>query len=345
MKSQSSNVEPIRKTRRSIIKAGSALAGASLAAPLIGRFSSALAAYPDRPIKMLVPFAPGGPIDVIARLIAPPLGEALGNASIVIENRGGASGNIGMGMAARAEPDGYTVLMTSSTLVVNPLMFNSVPYDPIADFMPLVDIASYPNAFTAAPALGVATLGELVALAKKEAGKLNYSSAGFGTLSHLCGEYLKSKAGIDVVHVPFPGAGGATQGLLSGSIHFLSFTLPGVHPHIQAGTMKGLATTGETRWFDLPDMPTMLESGYSDFVVGGFTAMLVPAKTPPEIGERLAKETLVILQRPAVKALLRKVGAEATAGGPQVLKARISREMPLWRGIVQQAGIRPQEAK
>ena len=332
-------------TRRNVVRSVGALAGAAVAMPLVGRFSPAIAAYPDRPIKLLVPFGPGGPVDVIGRLLAPALGEALGGATVFVENRAGASGNVGVGVAARAEPDGYTVLLTSSTLVINPMMFTNVPYDPVADFTPLVDLAGSPTAFAVTPALGVNTLAEFIAHAKKEAGKVSYGSAGFATPAHLAGEFLKSRAGIDMAHVPFNGAAQAAQALLGGSIQLVSFALPGVHPHVKAGTMKGLAVTGEKRWFDLPEVPTMVEAGYPGFVLDTFTAMLLPAKTPPEIGERLVAATLAILQKPEMQAKLRTVGFEASAGGADALRNKIARELPMWRDIARQAGIQPQEAK
>ena len=332
-------------TRRNVLKGAGGTAVAALSAPFIGRLSPALAAYPDRPIRLLVPFGPGGPVDVIARLVAPPLGEALGGATVFVENRAGASGNLGVGVAARAEPDGYTVLFTSSTFVINPMLFTNVPYDPVTDFMPLVDLAGSPTAFAVTPQLGVATLAELVALAKKDGSKLSYGSAGFGTPAHLAGEFLKNRAGFDMAHVPFNGAAQAAQALLGGAIQLVSFALPGVHPHVKAGAMTGLAVTGEKRWFDLPEVPTMVEAGYPGFVLDTFTAMLVPAKTPPEIADRLSKAAIAVLQPPEIRARLRTVGFETTAAGSDALKAKIARELPLWRDIAKVAGITPSEAK
>ncbi len=327
---------PRAPTRRRLI----AGAAAVVAMPLIGRFSTALAAWPERPIKLLVPFGPGGPVDVIARVLSPLLTEALG-ASVVVENKPGAGGNIGVGLAARAEPDGYSVLVTSSTLVVNPMLYPSVPYDPVKDFAPLVDMAGSPTAFAVQPRLGVSNLAELVALAKRRDGKLNYASSGFATPAHLAAEFLKIRAGIDMVHVPFNGGGPAVQSLLTGAVEMVSTALPGAHPHIQAGTLKGIAVTGEKRWFDLPDVPTMVEAGYPGFVVDTFTAMLVPVRTPVEIGERLSRETIAILMREDVRARLRTLGFEASAGGPDALRARIARELPMWGDIIRQAAIKP----
>jgi len=333
--------QPARPTRRAILKAGGVAAVTVLAAPLIGHFSSAYAAWPDRPIKLVVPFGPGGPVDVIARLLSGPLGEALGGASVVVENKLGAGGNIGVGMAARAEPDGYTVLVTSSTLVINPMLYASVPYDPVKDFLPLVDLAGSPTAFAVQPGLGVNTLAEFVALAKQKAGKLNYSHSGFATPAHLAAEFFKIRAGIDMAAVPFSGGGPAVQALLTGAVEMVSTALPAAHPQIVGGTLKGIAVTGEKRWFDLPNVPTMVEAGYPGFVVDTFTAVLVPAKTPQEIADRLTKATLAVLKNPDIQARVRAVGFEVSAGGPEALKARIARELPMWKEIIQQAGIKP----
>lgn len=326
-------------TRRAVIGAGSA----ALAMPLIGRFSSARAAWPERPIKMIVPFAPGGPIDVCGRILAPPLGDALG-VSVVVENRPGATGNVGAGAAARADPDGYTVLLASNTIVINPMLFTSVPYDIDKDFTALVDVAGSPTGFAVHPKLGVRTIPEYVALAK-QSGKFSYSHAGFGTPAHLAGEFFKARAGFDMAPVTHNGAGPAAQALLSGAVEFCSAALPALHPHITAGTLIGLAVTGEKRWFDLPNVPTVIEAGYPGFALDTYALLLVPARTPREIGDRLAKETIAILQKTEMRDRLRKVGLEPTATGPAVLKARIDRELPMWGEIIRIADIKKTEAK
>lgn len=334
----------VRLDRRSVLKGGGRLAAGALAMPLIGRFSSAIAAWPDRPIKVIVPFAPGGPVDVIARVLAPPLSEALGGASVVIENRAGATGNVGIVAAARSDPDGYTILVTSNTITINPVLMTSVPYDLDKDFIPLVDIAGSPTGFAVQPTLGPKTLAEFIAAAKAS-GKFSYSHAGFGTPAHLAGEFLKARAGIDMAAVNNNGAGPAVQSLLTGAVQFCSGALPAMHPHIKAGTLRGLAVTGEKRWFDLPDIPTVVEAGYPGFVLDTWTMMLLPTKTPPEIGERLVKETIAIFQRPEMRAKLRTIGFEATAAGPEALKRRLAAELPMWRQIIATAKIKQVESK
>jgi tripartite-type tricarboxylate transporter receptor subunit TctC len=325
-------------TRRRLLKTAATI---GLAAPLVAKLNSAYAAWPDRPVRLIVPFGPGGPVDVAARLLQPLLNDEL-KVSLFIENKPGAAGNVGVGQAAHADADGYTVLVTSNTIIINPLLYKSVPYDFDRDFLPLVDVAGSPTAYTVNPRLGVNTVAEFVALAKQKAGGLNFASAGFATPAHLAGEFFKNRAGIQMTHVPFNGAGPASQAVLAGTVDMASAALPGAHPHLVAGTLKGLAVTGEKRWFDLPNVPTMVESGYPGFVLDTYVMVLVPAKTPPEIAERLSAVTRKVLELPETRAKLRGVGLEVTAGKAEDLKARIARELPLWREVVQIAGITPQ---
>lgn len=329
-------------TRRNLLGVASRLAIAGFAAPAIARFSPALAAFPDRPIKLLVPFGPGGPVDVVARLIAQPLSDALGGANVFIENRPGASSNLGMGMVARADPDGYTVLIAASNLVINPILSSKVPFDVEKDFLPLVDIADTPGTFSTRPDLGVKTLSDFIELARKSK-KFSYAHAGFGTVAHLSAEYFKQKAGIDMAAVSHNGSGPAVQSLLSGSVEFCSAGLPALHQHYTKGSVVGLGVLGQQRWFDLPDVPTAAEGGFPGFVFGNLTAMLVPAKTPPEIADKLSAALLTALESAEARARFRKLGADIVAGGPKELRARIEREIPMWRNIAKLAGIKATE--
>jgi tripartite-type tricarboxylate transporter receptor subunit TctC len=328
-----------RASRRQFIKASGAGAAALLAAPFVAS-RGAYAAWPDRPVRIVVPFAPGGPADVTGRVVQAALTEEL-KGQFFVDNKPGATGNIGVREAARAEPDGYTVLVTSNTLVINPMLFLNVQYDPVKDFRALVDIAGSPTAYAVQPSLGVNTVAEFVALAKQRAGSINYGHAGHGTPAHLAGEFFKRRGGFEMTPVPFNGAGPAIQALLGGQVHLVSAALPGAHPHIKAGTLKGLAVTGEKRWFDLPDVPTMVEAGYPGFVLDTYVMMLVPAKTPQDIGDKLAQALITGLKKPENVARLRAAGMDVTAGGPDALKARIARELPLWREVVDAAGIQP----
>jgi tripartite-type tricarboxylate transporter receptor subunit TctC len=222
---------------------------------------AAQAEYPDRPITAIVPFAPGGPADIIGRILSTFMPQTLGQ-SVVIENRGGAAGNIGMGQAARAKPDGYTLLMTSTAISVNTALFKNLPYDPIKDFAPISELVNAPNVLVVRPDSGIATIDELVARVKASPNTFSYGSPGAGTKSHLTGEQLKLRAGIDMVHVPFRGAGPAAQAVLAGQIQVASVALAAAEALVKSGDLRALADTGEQRWFSLPDVPTMLESSY-----------------------------------------------------------------------------------
>jgi tripartite-type tricarboxylate transporter receptor subunit TctC len=329
-------IRPLGVSRRRFLRTLGAFAGAS---PFL--VSRAYAAWPDRAVKIIVPFGPGGPVDVIARVLQPLLAEEL-KGNFFIENKPGAAGTIGVGQAARVDADGYTVLITSNTIMINPLLYKTVPYDLEKDFSPLVDMAGSPTAYTVNPKSGIKTVAEFVAFAKDKKGAVNYGHAGFATPSHLAGEFFKNRAGFDMAQVPFNGAGPANQALLGGQVDMVSGALPGAHPHIVAGTLTGIAVTGEKRWFDLPNVPTMVEAGYPGFVLDTYTLMLVPAKTPGEISDRLSGAVQTILRKPEVRDKLRTVGLEVTAGGPADLKARFARELPMWRDVVKVAGITPQ---
>ena len=258
-------------SRRKVLQAGGIIAG-SVAGASLGLTGARAASYPERPIKIIVPFAPAGPTDIMARVLTTHLGDALGG-TVVIENKPGAGGNIGIGIAAHAEPDGYTLLVTSSAYVVNPGLYAKVPYDPYQDFAPIAELATSPNVILVDPKLGVNSIAELIARARANPNELNYASPGIGTTPHLSGELFKIVCGIDITHVPFSGAGPAIQAILSGTTQVAFAALPPAHPHIESGALKALAVTGTHRWFDLPDVPTMIELGYKDFVSDTFPGL------------------------------------------------------------------------
>jgi len=327
------------RSRRTFLQlAGSALGAA--AASGIGTDRASAATYPDHPIRIIVPFAPAGPTDIMARILASSLGEAL-NGTVVVENRPGAGGNIGIGLVARGEPDGYTLLVTSSAFVVNPGLYTKIPYDPQADFAPIAELGTSPNVILANPNTGLTSIAEVVARAKANPGELNYASPGIGTTPHLAGELLKIIAGVEIVHVPFSGAGPAIQALLAGTTQLAVAALPPAHPHIAAGALKALAMTGANRWFDLQDVPTMVELGYADFISDTFQGFLAPAQTPPAIVALLSAKSVEILKTPKISEQLRNNGFEVIANGPDGMRRRIEAEVPKWRDIIARAGIKP----
>ena len=324
-------------SRRRFLRAAAAF---GLAGPALLRIPSAHAGYPERPVRIIVANTPGGPSDIVARLMAAALQDALGG-SFVVENRGGGGGNIGMGHAARAEPDGYTLLLTTSAFTVNPGLYNSIPYDPFTDFTPICEVAVTPGAFTVRPELGVGTLKDFIAIAKKSPDKFNVSTPPIGTTPHLQAEVLKMHEGLEqMATIVFAGGGDALKALLTGTVQLSSGTLPPAHPHIKAGTIKALAVTGTTRWHDLPDVPTMQELGYKDFVYETYTALVAPARTPPEIVANLEKTTLGILNRPEIRERLTKSGFEVRAKDGKAHMERIRKEVPMFRDLIAKAGIK-----
>jgi tripartite-type tricarboxylate transporter receptor subunit TctC len=321
-------------TRRTVLQGAGALA---LGAASLPRAATA-AGYPERPVRILVPFAAGGPSDLTARLIGDKLREALGQ-TFIVENRGGAGGNLGIAQVARSAPDGYTLLVVSSAFVVNPGLYKNVPYDPFKDFAPVAELDTSPNVFIATPASGITSIEQMVARAKAKPNELSYASAGIGTTPHLAAELLKITAGITVTHVPYPGAGPAIQAILAGTVPLMCASLPGAHPGIKAGTLRALAVTGAARWFDMPEVPTMLELGYKGFVSDTFHCMLAPAGTAGDVVDRLSTASLAALKEPAFHDKLRTLGFEVIGRGPDGLRARIAADVQRFRELIQKAGI------
>jgi tripartite-type tricarboxylate transporter receptor subunit TctC len=326
-------------SRRNVLRAAGGILGMA-ALPRLGLTPARAAGYPARPVKIIVPFAPAGPTDIMARIVAAHLGDAIGG-SVIVDNRAGAGGNIGIGVSAHSEPDGYTLLITSSAYVVNPGLYGKIPYDPYNDFAPIAELGTSPNVILVDPKLGINSIADLITRAKAQPGSLNYASAGIGTTPHLSGELLKIVADIQITHVPYPGAGPAIQSLLSGTVQLASVALPPAHPHIESGALKALAVTGAHRWFDLPKVPTMVELGYKDFIADTFQGFLAPAKTPPDIVQLLSAKTIEVLKIKAVTEQLQNGGFEVIANGPDGMRKRIVDEVPKWRDLVAKAGIKP----
>jgi tripartite-type tricarboxylate transporter receptor subunit TctC len=326
-------------SRRRILEVTGLAAGAA-AISHFGIGGASAAAYPERPIKIIVPFAPAGPTDIFARILGQSLSTALGG-NIIVENRPGAGGNIGIGYVAHAEADGYTLLVVSSAYVVNPGLYAKIPYDPYKDFAPIAELGTTPNAILVTPKLGINSIAELIARAKAKPDELNYASPGAGTTPHLSGEFLKIVGGIEMTHVPFNGAAPAIQALLAGTTQVAVSALPPVIPFAQSGEIKVLAVTGAHRWPDLPDVPTMVELGYKDFIAETAQFFFAPAKTAPDIVEKLSTKSIEVLKTPAVVEQLRVNSYEVIANGSEGLRKRIEVEVPKWREVINKAGIKP----
>jgi tripartite-type tricarboxylate transporter receptor subunit TctC len=314
-----------------------------LTSALVAALSPAAAwaqqSYPSRTITLVVPFPAGGPTDIIARIVATSLQQALGQ-NVIVDNRAGGGGNIGIAYVGRANPDGYTLLFTSTAIAVNPGLFANLPYDPLKDFAPISEIVNAPNVLFVRPDSGINSIAELVAKAKAEPNKLNYASPGVGTKSHLTGELLKLRAGLDIQHIPYRGGGPATQALVAGTVQLASVALAPVEPLIKSGTVRALAVTGATRWYSLPEIPTMIESGYPGFVSDTFNAMFAPAGTPPEIVALLVKEVREAMKRPDAIEAARKFGYQVVAGTPEQMSARLIAEIKGVKELVARAGIK-----
>jgi len=301
----------------------------------------AFAVYPERPVTIVVPFAPGGANDVVIRAIQQPLAEALGQ-TVVVENRGGAGGSVGAAYAARAKADGYTLLMAATGFVVNPSLYDKVQYDPLKDFEAVTELTTFPVIYTVLPDIGVNTLQELIAYAKERPGKLNYSTPGAGTLPHLAAELLKLNTGIDMVHIPYAGAAPAAQALLSKTVEVASTSITVATPQIEAGTMKGLAVTGTERWPELPDIPTVVEAGVPAALADTWQGIMVPAGTPKEVTERLAKALGDVMRRQDVRDRLLKAGFYSTGRRPDDFHKRLVEEVPKWKQVIEKARITAQ---
>jgi len=318
---------------RALAAAAIAAAGASV--------DHARADYPERQITMIVCFPAGGGTDIAARLINTQLGEALGK-PVIIENRGGAGGNIGIAAAARAPADGHTLLVCSSAYVVNPSLYAQAAYDPFKDFVPVMVIGASPNVFVVPAQSQFKSLPELIAFAKANPGKLNWTSPGAGTTPQLAGELIKLRTGVDMQHIPFAGAGPATTAVLGGQVDLYTANIGSLMGVIEAGKVRPVAVTSEQRWRDLPDVPTLDELGIKDAVSDTFQAVFVPAGTPQPVIDRLAKEIDAILAREDVKEKFAKTGLPVVAEGPDAFRARIAREVPMYKEIIDKAGLRIQ---
>lgn len=293
--------------------------------------------FPSRPIKIVVPFAVGGGADMIARLVGHKLGESLGQ-PIVVENRAGAGGNIGAEIVAKASPDGHTLLMASSALVINPSLYGKVPYDAIKDFKPITQPALLPNILVVHPSVPARTVPELIAHARAQAGKLSYASAGAGTGTHLAGELFKLQTGVEMVHVPYKGGGAVINDLLSGRVGLTFATLPSVIQFVQDGRLRALAMTTKTRWPGLPEVPTLAQAGVRDFEISTWIGLLAPAKTPDEVVSKLHREVVRIIQLPEVRERFATLGMVPVGDTPAQFAEHIRNELPKYEKLVKASG-------
>jgi tripartite-type tricarboxylate transporter receptor subunit TctC len=296
-------------------------------------------AYPTRPIRVIVPFPPGGSTDVIARLIAQKLTEAWGQ-QVVVDNRSGAGGNIGMGMAANASPDGYTILSVSSSYVVNPSLYSKTPYDPFKSFVPITNAAAAPNIFTAHSSVPVKTIPELIALIKKDTKKFNIGTPGVGTTPDLSAELLKMTTKLDIVRVPYGGAGPAVAAVAGNQVPIACTVMPPIIPHIQAGRVRGLAVTAPKRSSALPDVQTMAEAGFKGQEADTLAGFLVPAGTPKPVVIKLSTELQRILAQPDIRERIAGQGFDVIASTPEQFAAQIRSEVEKWGKVIRSAGIK-----
>lgn len=295
--------------------------------------------YPTKPVRIIVPFAAGGLNDVLARLIAPKLAEGLGQA-VVVENRGGAGGNIGTEYVAHAAPDGYTILLSSSALAINPNLYAKLNYDVARDFAPVIQISRTQMVVMAAPSVPVSSLQELLALTKSRPGKLNYGSSGIGSPSHLATELFIRTFGIDAVHVPYKGAGPALVALGTGEVQMMVDVVPTAIPLWKAGKAKLLAVVSDKRAASLPDVPTLAEAGLQGYDAGSWNGILVPAATPAPIIAKLGTELQKIMRSPEMRQKFSELSVEPEATTPAAFGQFIRSETAKWERVIKAAQIR-----
>ncbi len=324
--------------RRALLAAIAVLCSATV--PALS--ANAAEAFPSRPIRLIVPFTPGGTTDILARLVAQKAGEVLGQ-PMVVENRPGAGGNIGAEAAARSAPDGYTLLMgTLGTQVTNQFIYPRMPYDSAKDFAPVTLVANSPNVLLVNSTLAANSIGELIGLARREPGKINYASTSTGGSPHLSGELLNMMAGIKMQHVPYKGAAPAMTDLLAGQVNLMFDNLPSALAQIQGGKIKALAVTGIKRASVLPSVPTVREAGLPDYEVNSWFGLLAPAGTPPERLRQLQQAVDKVLAMPDVRKRIQELGAEPGGEGSAAFAAQIKADTDKWSRVIRSAGIQAQ---
>lgn len=295
--------------------------------------------YPTRAVRMIVPFAAGGPTDTIARVIAQKLTEGLGQ-QVVVDNRAGAGGNIGMGLAASAQPDGYTMIVVSSSFVVNPGLYKSIPYDPYKSFAPVSNVAASPNVFTVHPTIAAKSMKELLTLVSADPKKFSIATPGVGTTPDLSAQLLKLTTKLDFITVPFGGAGPAVGAVVGNQVQIGCTALPPTTPHIQAGRLRAIAVTSAKRSGAIPDVPTMAEVGFKGQEADTLQGLLVPAGTSKAIVAKLHGEVVKMIAKPDVKSRVEGLGFEIIGSSPAEFTAQIRVEVEKWTKVVKAAGIK-----
>ena len=319
--------------------AGSAAFAATVLAALGTTGAQAQGTFPDRPVRVVLPAPAGSGVDITARAIAQKLGEAWGQ-QVVVDNRPGANGIIGMELVAKSKPDGYTLLQGfTSALTINPYVYKSLPYDSFRDYVAITQTATNTMVLVINPALPVRSVKDLVALGKSRPGELAYASAGIGNLTHLAGELLRVEAGLKVVHVPYKGETPAFTDLMGGQTAYMFSAALGVAPHVAAGKLRMLATCGETRAGAFPAVPTMVESGLKKVVVTGWGGWLAPAGTPPELVQKLQRDIARALALPEMREKLGTLGAEPVGNSAAEFAAFLRSEADKWSRVTREAGI------
>ncbi|HRO58496.1 MAG TPA: tripartite tricarboxylate transporter substrate binding protein [Burkholderiaceae bacterium] len=308
----------------------------SFAVPLAGSVQAQ--DYPTKPIRLVVPYAPGGATDIIGRATAEELTKTIGQ-PVVVENRPGAGANLGSEMVARAAPDGYTLLTTaSSTHGISPFLYANLSYDPNKDLAPVIALASFSNVLVVHPSVKANTVQELIALAKAQPGKLTCASSGFGSSIHMSCEMFKHMVGLDIVHVPYKGSAPAVTDLMGGQVDLMFDNIPSAISHVRSGKLRALATTGAERAAALPDLPTMIEAGVAGYQSGAWFGLAVPAGTPADIVARLNAEGRKAVEAPAFVKRIRELGYDIVGGTPEQMAAMIDEEVKRWGPIVKASG-------
>ena len=295
-------------------------------------------AWPSKPMRMILPFPPGGGTDILGRLIADRLSASLGQ-PVVTENRGGAGGNVGAEAAAKSAPDGYTLVLVAPSLAISPTLYSRLNYDPVKDLAPISLVATVPNVMVTQPSMP-GELKEFIASVKAKPGALNFGSGGAGTSNHLAGELFNLVAGTKLVHIPYKGVNLAMQDVLSGNVHLVFIGIPAAAPHIKAGKLRALALVAPQRSSALPDVPTVAEAGLPDFEVTTWYGVLAPAGTPRNIINRLNGELVKIMHAPELREKLAATGTEPLTSTPEEFSAYIRKEIAKWGDVIRKAGVK-----